>query len=141
MKINAKSIDELFGKSNELESLFREIDEIITDTVPKMERTLFESPSITMIAYGIMPYKTTKTESEWPVISLAPQKGSVNLYIMGLTCGAPIAEVYKDKLGKVSAGKSCIRIKNLKNINIIEMKNMLRDAERWFLDNPNGNKG
>ena len=141
MKINAKTIEELFIKANELEPLFREIDRIITDTVPGMGRKLFESPSITMIAYGIMPYKTTKTVGEWPVISLAPQKGSVNLYIMGLTCGAPIAEVYKDKLGKVSVGKSCIRIKKLDNIDIEEMKNMLRDAEQWFKDNPNGNKG
>lgn len=141
MKISAESIEELFAKSGELEPLFRDIDKIITDTVPELGRQLFISPSITMIAYGIMPYKTTKTDGEWPVISLAPQKGSVNLYIMGLTCGSPIAEVYKEKLGKVSAGKSCIRIKKLEGINLDEMKNMLMDARQWFIENPNGNKG
>lgn len=141
MKISAESIEELFAKSGELEPLFRDIDKIITDTVPELGRQLFISPSITMIAYGIMPYKTTKTDGEWPVISLAPQKGSVNLYIMGLTCGSPIAEVYKEKLGKVSAGKSCIRIKKLEGINLDEMKNMLMDAKQWFIENPNGNKG
>jgi len=141
MKINANSIEELFGKSGELEPLFRDIDKIISETVPNLERKLFESPSITMIAYGIMPYRTTKKVSEWPLISLAPQKGSVNLYVMGLSCGSPIAEVYKDKLGNVSAGKSCIRIKKLGNINLDELMNMLRDAEQWFIKNPNGNKG
>lgn len=141
MKVEAHSINELFSKSGDFESLFRALDKIVTDTVPDMGRQLFESPSITMIAYGIMPYKTTKTVGEWPVISLAPQKGSVNLYVMGLTCGAPIAEYYKEKLGKVSAGKSCIRIKKLENINLDELKKMLKDAEQWFLDNPNGNKG
>ena len=141
MKINAHSIDELFKKSGENEPLFRELDKLITETVPDMGRQLFESPSITMIAYGLMPYKTTKTVGEWPVISLAPQKGSVNLYVMGLTCGAPIAEFYKDKLGKVSAGKSCIRIKKLENVNLDELKKMLLDAQQWYKENPNGNKG
>ncbi len=141
MKVDAHSIDELFKKSGNLEPLIRKIDNIICETVPALERKLFESPSITMIAYGIMPYRTTKTVGEWPVISLAPQKGSVNLYIMGLTYGAPIAEVYKDRLGKVSAGKSCIRITKLENLNQDELKNMLRDAEQWFKENPNGNKG
>ena len=128
MKINANSIKELFNESGKLEPLFRDIDNIICKTVPNLERKLFESPSITMIAYGIMPYRTTKKTGEWPVISLAPQKGSINLYVTGLTCGAPIAEVYKEKLGNVSAGKSCIRIKKLENINLDELMNMLRDA-------------
>lgn len=141
MKLDAKTIEDLIEKSGENKQLFRELDNIIVKTVPDMERQLFESPSITMIAYGMMPYKTTKTDGEWPVISLAPQKGSVNIYVMGLTCGAPIAEYYQDKLGKVSAGKSCIRIKKLDNLNMQELKNLLLDARKWYKENPQGNKG
>lgn len=141
MKIEAKSIDELFEKSGELEPLFRELDSLIVKTVPNMERVLFESPSIVMIGYGLMLYRTTKTVGEWPVVGLAPQKGSVNLYVMGLTCGQPIAEFYQEKLGKVSAGKSCIRIKKMDNINRDELINLLKDAYQWFKENPKGNKG
>ena len=52
----------------------------------------------------------------------------------------PIGEYYRDKLGSVSAGKSCIRIKKLDKLNIDEFRNLLRDAKRWFMENPGGNK-
>lgn len=141
MKVQAKTINELFAKSGIHEQLLRDLDRVIVSTVPEMSRQFFESPSISMIAYGMMPYKTTKTDGEWPVISLAPQKGSVNLYVMGLTCGEPIAEYYQDKLGKVSAGKSCIRIKKLESLDMQELKNLLLDAQKWYKENPQGNKG
>lgn len=139
MKVEAKSIKELFKNSEELEQLFKELDRLISETVPGLERSFYSGNSINMIAYGLFPYKTTKEQYLWPVIGLAPQKGSINVYVSGLTFAMPICEFYQDKLGKVSAGKSCIRIKKIENLNIEEFKNLLKDAEKWFLENPMGN--
>ncbi|HPJ23221.1 MAG TPA: DUF1801 domain-containing protein [Clostridia bacterium] len=139
MKVEADSIDELIRGAGEKEDLFRKLDELISNTVPGMERSFYKGSSINMIAYGMMPYKTTKSEYMWPVIGLAPQKDSINVYVSGVTWGLPIGEYYKDKLGKVSAGKSCIRIKSFDKLNTGEFKNLLIDAERWFRENPKGN--
>lgn len=141
MKAEAEIIEELFKGAGEKEDLIRELDSLISSTVTGLKRLLYKGNSMNMSAYGLMPYKTIKSEYEWPVIGLAPQKGSVNLYVSGLTCGAPIAEYYQEKLGKVSAGKSCIRIKKMKDLDLEEFKKMLKDAENWFIENPEGNKG
>jgi hypothetical protein len=139
MKVEAKSIEELFKNSGELENMFRELDSLISETVPDLDRSFYPGNSINMIAYGLFPYKTTKEQYMWPVIGLAPQKGSVNVYVSGVTFEMPIGEYYQDKLGKVSAGKSCIRIKKLDKLNMEEFRNLLKDAQKWFMENPKGN--
>ena len=138
MKVEARSIDELFENSGDRRELFEHLDNFITESVPNLERTFYPGSSINMIAYGLMPYKTTKEQYMWPVIGLAPQKNTVNVYVSGVTFNKPIGEYYKDKLG-VSAGKSCIRIKSMEKLNRDEFRNLLLDAEKWFLDNPKGN--
>ncbi len=139
MKVEASNIEELFRNSGELEGLFRDIDKLISETVPTLERTFYAGTSINMIAYGLVPYKTTREQYMWPVIGLAPQKGSVNVYVSGVTYEKPIGEYYSNKLGEVSAGKSCIRIKKIEKLNIEEFKNLLNDAKKWFIENPLGN--
>ncbi len=132
MKIEAHNIEELFKASEDKEALMRELDKIITSNAPGMERQLYAANSITMIGYGILPYHT-KSYNSWPVIALAPQKNSVNLYMSALKDGRELTLHYKEKLGKISMGKGCIRIPKLEKVDVGELKNMIRDAVEWYL--------
>lgn len=82
-----------------------------------------------MLGYGAFPYKNYKKEMiEWPIISLANQKNYVSVYICAVEHGEYVAEKYKDELGKVSVGKSCIRFKKLEDINLPALKKVIRLA-------------
>lgn len=82
-----------------------------------------------MLGYGSFPYKNYKKELiEWPIIALASQKNYISIYVCALEQGEYIAEKYKSLLGKVSVGKSCIRFKKLEDLNLGELKNILKKA-------------
>lgn len=84
-----------------------------------------------MLGYGSFPYKNYKKETrDWPIIALASQKNYISIYICALEKGEYLAEKYKDTLGKVNVGKSCIRFKNLEDINLPELKKILKKAEK-----------
>lgn len=84
-----------------------------------------------MLGYGKFKYKNYKKETiDWPVVSLANQKNYVSVYICALDNGKYIAEKYKDKLGKVSVGKSCIRFKKLDDLNLDELKKVIQKAAK-----------
>ena len=84
-----------------------------------------------MIGYGSFPYRNYKKEDIlWPVISLANQKNYVSVYVCSVNKGGYIAEQYKDKLGKVSVGKSCIRFKKLDDVDLPILKKVLQIAAK-----------
>jgi hypothetical protein len=84
-----------------------------------------------MLGYGSFPYKNTRNETlSWPVISLANQKQYVSIYVCSIVDGKYLAEAYKQELGKVSVGKSCIRLKKVEDINLSALKKVIQMAAK-----------
>lgn len=84
-----------------------------------------------MLGYGSFPYKNYKKEMiDWPIIALASQKNYMSMYVCALENGEYLAEKYRDTLGKVSVGKSCIRFKKLEDVNLPELKKVLQKAAK-----------
>lgn len=84
-----------------------------------------------MLGYGSFPYRNHKHEPiTWPVVSLANQKNYVSIYVCSVVDGKYIAETYKNELGKVSVGKSCIRFKKLEDVNLPLLKKVLQTAAK-----------
>lgn len=103
------------------------LHQLIIETVPKLKPHFASN----MLGYGSMKYKNYKKEIiDWPVIAMASQKNYLSIYICATDGDQYIAEKNKDKLGKVSVGKSCIRIKKLADLNQDELKNVLKQAEK-----------
>lgn len=126
MKLDVQSIEALFSALGERESDMRHLDLVISQTVPHLKRELFTGMNITMIAYGIFHYKyASGREGDWPIIALAANKNYISLYVCCVMDGTYVAEIYKDKLGKVSIGKSCIRFKKLADLQLDGVKEML----------------
>jgi hypothetical protein len=71
-----------------------------------------------------------KEKIEWPVIALANQKNYISLYICAVENGKYIAEKYKKELGKASVGRSCIRFKKIKDVNLPALKKVLLLAQK-----------
>ncbi len=82
-----------------------------------------------MLGYGRMKYTNYKKEvQDWPLIALANQKNYISLYVCALVDGEYIAEKYKDELGKVSVGKSCIRFKKIEDLNLKTLGKVIKLA-------------
>ncbi len=84
-----------------------------------------------MLGYGIFKYTNYKKEViDWPLVALAAQKNYISLYVCAVDAKGYIAEQHKKNLGKVSVGKSCIRFKRLEDVNIQELKTVLKLAAK-----------
>lgn len=85
-----------------------------------------------MLGYGSFKYRNYKKEIiDWPVIALASQKHYISVYVCAVKNGEYLAEKHKAKLGKVSVGKSCIRFKKLDDIDLPELRKVVKEAARF----------
>jgi hypothetical protein len=131
MKVSASNEEELFQASGVYEPVLRELDKIIRKNAPNLKPEFMDSGSMTMLGYGITPYTYASGKTgEWPLIALAPQKNYASLYICALKEGEYYAEANKDRLGKVSCGRSCIRFKRPEDINLETVAEIVTDVSR-----------
>lgn len=96
-----------------------------------------EAPSLkpffasNMLGYGRFKYTNYKKEViDWPIVAMANQKSYISIYVCAIDGNEYVAEKFKDKLGKVSVGKSCIRFKKLEDLNLDVLKDVLKLAAK-----------
>lgn len=125
-KIKATTVDEyleLLPEDRKKMIVF--LHEFIQKNAPKLKSHF----TYNMLGYGGFPYKNYKKEViEWPLIALANQKNYISVYICALVDGKYLAEQYKDKLGKVSVGKSCIRFKKIEDLDLKVLEEVIKIA-------------
>ena len=131
MKVQVNTIEELFTASGEQEADLRQLDKLIVKTGPKLKRQLFSGASITMIGYGEMTWMNKSSSGVWPLIGVAPQRGSISIYVAAEKNGTPLATIYKKRLGKTNNGKNCIRFQRLADVSMDELRNAIMDAIEW----------
>lgn len=103
------------------------IHELIQKTLPKLEPHILSG----MIGYGTYRYRyASGKEGDWSLVALASQKNYISIYICSVENGKYIAEEYKDQLPKASIGKSCIRFKTLKDIDLSVLTEIIKKAGR-----------
>jgi len=124
----AKSDDEYIAMLNdERREAIETLDKLIKEVVPDLKRFF----AYNMLGYGKFKYTSYKKEElDWPIIALASQKNYISLYVCAIDDGEYLAEKYKDDLGKVSIGKSCIRFKKIDDLNLDGIKKVLKLAEK-----------
>ena len=126
--VKATTVDEYLAMvPDERKEIIDFMHDFIQKKVPKLKPHF----AYNMIGYGAFPYKNYKGEMlEWPVVALANQKQYVSVYVCAVEDGEYVAEKNKDKLGKVSVGKSCIRFKKIDDLDLKELEKVLKIAEK-----------
>lgn len=93
--------------------------EEITGYEPKMW-----GPSI--VGFGSYHYKyDSGTEGDAPFVGFSPRKAAISLYVYSGYLGFPEQDDLLKELGKFKMGKACIYVKNLSDINMDVLKNMI----------------
>ncbi len=107
---------------------FEKIHELIQKEVPQLKPHILSG----MIGYGKYHYHyASGREGDWSLIALASQKNYISVYVCSINKnGKYLAEEYKDKLPKASIGKSCIRFKSIKDIDLLILKEIIKKAEK-----------
>jgi len=126
--VKAKSVKEYF---NMLPKERRVPVEFLHKFIQKAAPALRPTFAYNMPGYGSFKYKNHKKKIiDWPIIALASQKNYISIYVCAVEGGKYIAEKYKDELGKVSVGRSCIRFKKLEDLNLKTLKNVITLAAK-----------
>lgn len=129
MKIEANTIDEFFENSGAYKESLIFLDKFIQEHLPNLERKLRVTDTMCMLGYGDIPYHTKSCgDSIISIISLAPQKNNISMYVMAWKDGKSLAKTYEGKLGKTSNGEGCIRFKKFENLDLEQLKNLLKDV-------------
>jgi len=103
------------------------LHEFIQKSVPKLKPHF----AYNMLGYGSFPYVNYKKEQIlWPTIAMANQKNYISIYVCAIDGKEYFAEKFKDDLGKVSVGKSCIRFKKIEDLHLPTLKKVLQLAAK-----------
>lgn len=103
------------------------LHDFIQKTVPKLKPYL----AYNMLGYGSFAYTNYKKEQlTWPIIGLANRQNYISIYVCALDGKQYLAEKHKDKLGKVTVGKSCISLKKLEDLHLPTLKKVLQQAAK-----------
>ena len=100
-----------------------EIMKEVTGFEPKMW-----GPSI--IGFGEYHYKyASGHEGNAPLLGFSPRKSAISLYVFS---GADEHQYLLENLGKFKMGKSCIYINKLADINIEELKTLMKETIQFL---------
>ncbi len=125
----AKSVEDyLAAVPEERQAMVNALHEAIQKAVPELRPWIMSG----MIGYGTYKYKSKSgQEGDWSLIAMANRKDYVSVYVSCITeDGTYLAEANKDRLGKVSVGKSCIRFKKIEDINLDVLAELCQKAEK-----------
>ena len=83
-----------------------------------MKRATGEEPKMwgpSIIGFGNMVYRSPATgrEVDWLITGFSPRKGNLSLYVLN---GSPAQAKLLEKLGKYKAGKGCLYVKRLADV-------------------------
>ena len=100
-----------------------------------MQSATGEKPKMwgsSIVGFGRYHYRyASGREGEWPIIGFSPRKNDLTLYIMP---GFDEFKSLMNKLGKYKAGKSCLYIKKLDDIDVSVLKKLIAKSVEKMAD-------
>jgi uncharacterized protein YdhG (YjbR/CyaY superfamily) len=132
---DAKTPEEYISMIDEpRQTEIKKLHEFIQKAVPDLKPYIIYG----MIGYGKYHYKyKSGREGDWCIIALASQKNYISVYVCSIDGDMYVAEKNKDKLGKVSVGKSCIRFKKTEDVNMKELEHVIKEGAKLMKDPSN----
>lgn len=110
-----------------------QLHNLISKSLPNQERWIVSG----ILGFGKFHYKgkSKGCEGEWFRVGLAANKTGMSIYMCVGDKNGYLPEQAKERIGKATVGRSCIRFKKLSDINLPVVEELLiraRDLETMF---------
>jgi len=132
--------DYIASQAPEIKKVLEELHTLIKTALPDQDYCMWEGvfwggSEQQIIGYGNFSYvRSDKKKVEWFLVGLARQKNYFSVYINAVEGKKYLAEIYKSQLGKVKTGKSNISFRNLEDVNLDVLSEMIEHAGRLTVE-------
>ncbi len=126
--------DYIASQEPDVREVLDELHTLIKKALPNQDFCLWEGvfwggSEQRIIGYGNYSYlRSDKTRVEWFIVGLARQKNYFSVYVNAVDDGQYLTERYGPQLGKVKTGKSSITFRNLEDVNLDVLSEMIEHA-------------
>ncbi len=116
--------EHLASLSEDVRDQMVQLDTAITDRMSGASRVLYEGKfwggsDQKIIGYGEFRYTNSSGKTvEWFMVGLAAQKNYLSMYVNAVDDDGYVLAQYKDRLGKVKVGSASISFKEVDDVNI-----------------------
>ena len=139
-RVESSPDDYIASQASDVRTVLEELHVLIKKALPDQDCYLWEGvfwggSQQRIIGYGNYSYqRSDKKQVEWFTVGLARQKNYFSVYVNAVEDKAYLAEIYRSRLGKVKTGKSNIRFRNLADVNLNVLTEMIEHAGKITAD-------
>ena len=133
-RVESSPDDYIASQVPDVQAVLAELHTLIKTALPGRNCCMWEGvfwggSEQQIIGYGNYSYqRSDKKQVEWFIVGLARQKNYFSLYVNAVEGKKYLAEIYGPRLGKVKTGKSSISFRNLIDINLDVLSEMIEHA-------------
>ena len=135
-RVESTPDDYIVSQEPDIRKVLEELHTLIKIALPDRDYCMWEGifwggSEQQIIGYGNYSYqRSDKKQVEWFLVGLARQKNYFSLYVNAVEGKTYLAEIYGPRLGKVKTGKSSISFRNLSDVNLDVLSEMIEHAGR-----------
>ena len=139
-RVESSPDDYIASQASDIRTVLEELHVLIKKALPDQDCYLWEGvfwggSQQQIIGYGNYSYqRSDKKQVEWFTVGLARQKNYFSVYVNAVEDKAYLAEIYRSRLGKVKTGKSNISFRNLADVNLDVLTEMIEHAGKITAD-------
>ena len=133
-RVESSPDDYIASQDPDIRTTLEELHTLIKTALPDRDSCMWEGvfwggSEQQIIGYGNYSYqRSDKKQVEWFTVGLARQKNYFSLYVNAVEGKKYLAEIYRSRLGKVKTGKSSISFRNLSDVNLDVLTEMIKHA-------------
>ncbi len=133
-RVESSPDDYIASQDPDIRTTLAELHTLIKTALPDRYSCMWEGvfwggSEQQIIGYGNYSYqRSDKKQVEWFIIGLARQKNYFSVYVNAVKGKKYLAEIYRSRLGKVKTGKSSISFRNLSDVNLDVLTEMIKHA-------------
>ena len=133
-RVESSPDDYIASQDPNIRTTLEELHTLIKTALPRRDCCMWEGvfwggSKQQIIGYGNYSYqRSDKKQVEWFTVGLARQKNYFSVYVNAVEGKKYLAEIYRPRLGKVKTGKSSISFRNLADVNLDVLSEMIEHA-------------
>ena len=139
-RVESSPDDYIASQTPDIRAVLEALHVLIKKALPNQDCCLWEGvfwggSEQKIIGYGNYSYqRSDKKRVEWFTVGLARQKNYFSVYVNAVEDKAYLAEIYRPRLGKVKTGKSSVSFRNLADVNLDVLTEMIEHAGKITAD-------